>query len=72
MKPQFEALAVKYEGKLKVGGMNTLTGNMRFAISQGVMGLPTIHLFQGGERIFAVSGAVDFQELEKQIDSVVG
>ena len=49
MKPQFEALAQKYEGKVKFGGINTQAGNMRFAISQGVMGLPTVHLIKNGE-----------------------
>jgi thioredoxin 1 len=72
VKPQVEALSEKYEGKLKVGGLNTLSGNMRFAISQNVMGLPAIHLFKNGEKVYEKSGTVDFAELEEQIIQAIG
>ncbi len=71
MKPQLEALSEKYAGKLKVGGVNTQAGNMRFAISQNVMGLPAVHLFKGGEKIFEKSGSIDLDELEEQISLMV-
>jgi thioredoxin 1 len=65
-------MAAKYSEKLKVGAINTLSGNMRFAISQNVMGLPSIHLFKNGEKIYEKSGSVDLKEIEDQIIKNIG
>jgi thioredoxin 1 len=72
MKPQLEALSEKYAGKLIFGGINTQAGNMRFAISQNVMGLPAVHLFKNGEKVFEKSGAIDLTELEDAIAQATG
>ena len=48
--PDFEALEAKFEGKVKFGKLNT-TLERKLALSQRVLGLPTIVLYQDGERI---------------------
>jgi thioredoxin 1 len=46
--PEVEELAAKYEGKAKFCKLDT-GGNRRLAISQKVMGLPTIAFYKDGE-----------------------
>lgn len=47
--PDFEALEEKYQGKVKFAKLNT-TSERKLALSQRVLGLPTIVLYQNGER----------------------
>jgi len=48
--PDIEELSEKYEGKVKFCKLNT-TKARRMAISQRVLGLPTITLYKNGEKI---------------------
>lgn len=48
--PEFEALESEYEGKVVFGKLNT-SQERRLAISQRVLGLPTIVLYKNGERV---------------------
>jgi thioredoxin 1 len=48
--PDVEALAEKYQDKVKFCKLNT-TKARRLAISQRVLGLPTISLYKNGEKI---------------------
>ena len=52
--PDVEELAAKYEGKVKFVKLNT-TQARRLAISQKVLGLPTISLYKDGEKIEEVT-----------------
>ena len=52
--PDVEALAEKYEGKVKFCKLNT-TKARRLAISQRVLGLPTIVLYKDGEKVEEVT-----------------
>ncbi len=52
--PDVEALATKYEGKVKFCKLN-ITKARRLAISQRVLGLPTILLYKDGEKIEEVT-----------------
>ncbi|MBB6214571.1 thioredoxin 1 [Anaerosolibacter carboniphilus] len=52
--PDVEELAAKYEGKVKFVKLNT-TAARRLAISQKVLGLPTISLYKDGEKIEEVT-----------------
>ena len=52
--PDVEALAEQYEGKVKFAKLNT-TKARRLAISQRVLGLPTIVLYKDGEKIDEVT-----------------
>ncbi|OJV66732.1 MAG: thiol reductase thioredoxin [Clostridiales bacterium 38-18] len=48
--PDFEALETEYNGTVTFGKLNT-TQERRLAISQRVLGLPTIVLYKGGQRM---------------------
>lgn len=52
--PDVEALSKKYEGKVKFSKLNT-TKSRRLAISQRVLGLPTITLYKDGQKIDEVT-----------------
>ncbi len=52
--PDVEALAEKYDGKVKFCKLN-ITKARRLAISQRVMGLPTILLYKDGAKIEEVT-----------------
>ncbi|QZY57379.1 thioredoxin TrxA [Crassaminicella profunda] len=52
--PDVEALAVKYEGKIKFTKLNTAKAR-RLAISQKILGLPTVALYKDGEKIDEVT-----------------
>ncbi|HYE82127.1 MAG TPA: thioredoxin domain-containing protein [Clostridia bacterium] len=47
--PDIEELSLKYEGKVKFVKLNT-TQARRLAISQKVLGLPTITLYKDGQK----------------------
>ncbi|MBN2898058.1 MAG: thioredoxin [Clostridia bacterium] len=53
--PDVEALAAEYEGRVTFGKLNT-TKARRLAISQRVLGLPTIILYKDGEKVAEVTG----------------
>ena len=48
--PTFDELATEYEGRVKFGKLNT-TQDRRLALSQRVLGLPTIVLYKDGNRV---------------------
>ncbi|WP_432665671.1 thioredoxin domain-containing protein [Wukongibacter baidiensis] len=52
--PDIEALAESYEGKVKFCKLNT-TKARRLAISQRVLGLPTIAIYKDGEKLGEVT-----------------
>lgn len=52
--PDVEELAAQYEGKAKFVKLNT-TQARRLAISQKVLGLPTISLYKDGQKIDEVT-----------------
>lgn len=52
--PDVEELAAQYDGKVKFVKLNT-TQARRLAISQKVLGLPTIALYNNGEKIEEVT-----------------
>jgi len=52
--PDVEALAVQYQNDLKFVKLNTASAR-RLAIAQKVLGLPTITLYQNGEKLAEVT-----------------
>jgi len=52
--PDVHALANDYVGKVKFSSLNTTTAR-RLAISQKVLGLPTITLYKNGEKVGEVT-----------------
>ncbi len=53
--PDYMDLAVEYEGKAVFAKLNT-TKARRLAISQRVLGLPTVILYKDGEKVAEVTG----------------
>lgn len=67
--PSIEELATEYESKAKFAKLNT-TKARRVAISQRVLGLPTVLLYKDGEKVAEVSGKeVDKNSIKAMLDS---
>lgn len=64
--PLVDEIAAKYQGKLRVG---TLDADAHPDLQQrfGVMGLPTLILFQGGKPVHRIIGFQPGSRLEAQI-----
>lgn len=71
MAPIIEKLAQEYAGKVEVGKLNVDT-NQNTAQDYGVMSIPTILLFVGGEKKAESVGAVPERELKQKIEEVIG
>jgi thioredoxin 1 len=68
--PIVEEIAGDYEGKLKVGKMNT-DDNRETAAKYGIMSIPTLLIFKGGEPKERIVGAQPKPSITEKIDSVL-
>jgi len=68
--PIFEELAGEYVGKVKFAKLNT-DESQNVAIKYGIMGIPTLKLFKGGQEIDSLSGAVPKEYLKDFIDKAL-
>ncbi len=69
--PAVEELSGEYEGKVGFAKLNT-DDNQRTAMKYGVMSIPTLILFRGGNEVARVVGVQSKASLKKTIDGVVG
>jgi thioredoxin 1 len=69
--PIVEDLAREYAGKVGFAKLNTDEAQ-RTAMRFGVMAIPTLILFQGGNEVARVTGVRPKASLKQMIDSVVG
>lgn len=69
--PIVEELATEYQGKVDFAKLNT-DDNQRTAMKYGIMAIPTLVLFRGGNEVARVTGVQSKQNLKKAIDGVVG
>jgi thioredoxin 1 len=69
--PIVEELSSEYQGKVDFAKLNT-DDNQRTAMKYGIMAIPTLVLFRGGNEVARVTGVQSKQNLKKTIDSVVG
>ncbi|MGH2352614.1 MAG: thioredoxin [Chloroflexota bacterium] len=69
--PVVEQLAQEYEGKVGFAKLNT-DDNQRTAMKYGVMAIPTLILFRGGNEVARVTGVQPKASLKRTIDGVVG
>ena len=70
MHPVLDELANEYEGKVKFTQLNT-DDNRNTAIKYGIMGIPTVKVFKGGEEVGSMSGAVPKDHLKGFIDKSI-
>lgn len=69
--PMIEELAGVYAGKVKMGKMST-EENQTVPSSLGILAIPTIVLFKGGEEVDRVTGAVTKEKFKEMIDKALG
>lgn len=69
--PIIEELAKDYQGKVKFTKLNT-DENRDIAAKYGIMGIPTLKIFKGGEEIQSMSGAAPKDYLKEFIDKALG
>jgi len=68
--PIVAEISNEYAGKLKVGKVNT-DDNQEVAVRYGIMSIPTLMIFKGGEVADRVVGALPKQALTGKIDAVL-
>ena len=69
--PTIEVLAQEYSGKVKVGKLN-VDENPNTASMYGVMSIPTILIFKGGQPVKTLIGAQGKENYRQAIDEVLG
>jgi thioredoxin 1 len=69
--PIVQDLAQEYAGKVTFAKVNT-DENQRTAMKYGVMAIPTLILFRGGNEVARVTGVQPKASLKRTIDSAVG
>jgi len=67
MAPVIEELAGEYAGRVVFGKLNT-DENPATTERFGIMGIPTLLLFQGGTEVERIVGAVPKQEIRNALD----
>lgn len=70
MTPIIEEISKEYEGKVKVGKLNT-DENPESAGQFGVISIPTIIIFKDGKAVDQVIGAVAKDAIVKKLDKVL-
>lgn len=70
MGPVVEELAKEYEGKAKVGKINT-DENQNIAMEYGVMSIPTFIVFKGGKAVKKMIGMQDKRNLVAAVEEAL-
>jgi thioredoxin 1 len=68
--PTVEEISKEYEGKLKVGKLN-VDDNSRMASQYGIMSIPSLLFFKGGQVVDQVVGAVPKKQLIDKLDKIL-
>ena len=68
--PLIEELSAEYDGKIKIGKLN-VDENPEYASKYGVMSIPTLMFFKGGEIVSQSAGFQSKEILKKQIEGVL-
>ena len=71
MGPIVDGVAEEYEGKIKVMKLN-VDANPVTPAKFGIRGIPTLLLFQGGEVVDRIVGAVPKNAVENSLKKVLG
>jgi len=70
MAPVIAQLAEDYDGKAKIGKINT-DENTELAVKYGVMSIPNMKIFKGGEVVDEIVGAVGAEVIEEKLDALL-
>lgn len=70
MGPVVDELAKEYEGKAKVGKLNT-DENQNIAMEYGVMSIPTFIVFKGGKAVKKMVGMQDKRNLVAAVEEAL-
>ena len=70
MLPVVEELAAEYEGKITVGKLN-VDENDETCSQYGIMNIPTILFFKGGELVHRQVGAIRKPDLQKLFEDLL-
>jgi len=70
IRKSLEELAPAYEGRVVIGELN-VEHNQKIATEYGVISLPQVMLFKGGQRIETIHGVVPKEKLAAKIDSLL-
>lgn len=68
--PIVEEIAKEYEGKLKVGKLN-VDENNQTAGKYGIMSIPSILFFNGGQMVDQIIGAVPKKHFVEKVEKLV-
>jgi thioredoxin 1 len=68
--PLVDQLAEKYDGKMRVGKLDADT-NQAVLMQYGIMGIPTLMLFKGGEVAERITGFMPLNVLEPKISQYI-
>ena len=68
--PIVEEIAAAYDGKVKVGKVNT-EDNSGLAGDWGVISIPTLIIFKGGKPVDQIIGAVPKEAIAKKLDAAL-
>jgi len=68
--PTIEELAADYDGKVKVGKLDT-DNNRNTAVKFGISAIPTVILFQGGQAAKKFVGLTAKKDLKAALDEAV-
>lgn len=70
MMPVVEKMAEVYDGKIKVGKVNSDEEN-NLAAKYGIMSIPSFLIFKNGEVVDSATGAMPADVLAKKLDAVL-
>jgi thioredoxin 1 len=68
--PIVEEIAKDYAGKLKVGKLD-VDNNSQTAIKYGIMSIPSLLFFNGGQVVDQIIGAVPKKQLIQKIEKII-
>ena len=69
--PVLEELSGQYDGKLKIVKLDT-DANPQITARYGITSIPTMHVFQGGEIVKTLVGAMPKPKLVKELEPFLG
>jgi len=69
--PTIEKLAGEYQGKVKIGKMNT-DENQEMPSSLRISAIPTVLTFKGGQKVDTLVGVSPESKLRASLDKLVG